>query len=303
MTSRLIEDSFKKHPELGLTLKNETSSVYRGRGASETGTTAIIVPNTEAMQYVRTYEYCKALIKRDRFDAAKEICLSRNEFNQLPFDRLPFLALLTDPGQLVEAVKVQPKLEIVPNVKGKRVTFFYEEGHRHQRVRAGFVGSHLRTNCLCDNDVRHEHYDKAIIRAVTTPLSSQLISYYDAHIQCKALLEEFDLLSAARVNLDFGLGRDVKQEYIDFVMPIALEYREIYRRQSRFAADNFARRRGFEPVIRNGKLVTLQKVEVVANRARFSIGDVGCCDEVADVPTLNYIVPGPGDDAFIPSMH
>ena len=286
MAAKNLHEAFQQYPELRLAYANTTSCVYHS------GKNRVIVPTAEAKLYVRTYEYCKSLIKLDRYDAAKSIAFGRNEYNQLPFDRLPFLALLTDPGHLVETVRMQPKLEIVPEVKGKRVSFFYEEGQRHQQVNGLFVGRHLRVNSLCEDDVEHQKYEKAILRAISAPLSSKLIATYDAHIQCNQLLKSFDLSHANAMNREYGLKRDLHQEYRDFVMPLAQEFRNLYRQTSKTAAYTFAHQKGFVPVIENNKLVTLKKAEAGArpNASAQSAETRAFGSSVANVPTLHYAI-------------
>lgn len=279
MAAKNLDEAIKKYPELCLTIASGKACVY------SCGKNRLLVPFCEARLYVRTYEYCKSLIRLDRYDAAKSIAFARNEYNRLPFDRLPFLALLTDPGHLVETVQMQPKLEIVPEVSGKRVSFYYEEGHRHQQVNGIFVGRHLRINSLCEDDVRHRKYDKAIMRAVSTPLSSRLIATYDAHIQCNQLLESFDYKHAQAMCDDFELDRDIKQEYRDIAMPLALEFRHLYCHHSRDAAFKFARVKGFTPVIRNNRLLNIKKAETIHSRFYPRPNE-----ELADVPTLHYAI-------------
>lgn len=281
MAAKNLEDALKMYPELRLRLTDDNACVY------SCGTNNMVVSLSEARLYMRTYEYCKSLIKRDRYDAAKSIAFCRNEYNRLPFDRLPFLALLTDPGHLIETVQMEPKLDIVPLVKGKRVSFFYEEGHKHQQVNGLFVGRHLRVNSLCQEDINHRKFDNAILRAITTPLSSKLIATYDAHVQCNQLMHDFDYKHAMTMNKEFALNRDIKQEYYNIAMPIAMEFREIYRNLSHDAAFHFAKDNGFVPIIKNNKLVNLKKAEPTVNPFRVH---TPADEDLADVPTLHYAI-------------
>lgn len=289
MAAPNLEEAVKQYPELRLYLNGRETCVYQHNNYR------VEASHEEVRLYIRTYEYCKALVKIDRYEAAKEIAFSRNSHHKLPFDRLPFLALLTDVGHLIETVEMHPKLEIHPLVKGRRVSFFYDEGNRHERVKTGFVGHHLHSNTLCEEDVKQKNFDKAVVRSINTPLSSRLITTYDAHIQCKMLLENFDYHSAVAINKQYELRRDINKEFFDIAMPMALQFRQIYQQQSMVAAQRFARDNGFIPVIRNGKLVTLRKWEK-NDPPNFRLDHQAM---LADVPILHYVIAD-NDNSYQP---
>lgn len=271
-----IDEALRNHPELGLLRISADAFVYH------CGQTEISVTEQDAQCYIRTYDYCRALVKADRYDAAKDIAFSRSQYNQLPFDRLPFLALLNDPAHLIDVVRDERRLQIVPEIKGKRVNFFYEEGHRHQHVRPLFVGTHLRNNSLCNEDVKHRDYERAIFRAMKTPLSSELICSYDAHMQCEMMIKDFDAQSAVRLSNSQHLQRNIGQEWRDFAMPLAQRFREIYQHQSLIAAKIFAKENGFTPVIRDNTLITLKKYQPTTAFQGSGL--------IAGVPILNYSI-------------
>jgi|GEM_PF-5013580 len=294
MVTTQLEQLLKRYPELRL-LPDYHSQHFLFHGEKQT----VYATPKEVKRYIGIYEYCKSLIKRDQLDLAVHISFEHNDNNTLPYDRLPFLALLHDPGHLVETVKHQPKLEIVPQIKGKQISFFYEEGDLHKPVNCGFVGKHLRANSLCENDIGHRKFDKAMLRAIKMPLSSRLIDTYDAHIQCNHLIQTFDFETAQKVNAQFDLGRNLYQEYIDYVMPLALKFRGIYQHQSLEAAQRFARQQGFTPVIRDQKLVTLGPLRAESKQLLFQ----KAANDLADLPVVHYESVDTEVNSIPPQLH
>lgn len=294
MVTTQLEQLLKHYPELRLQ-PDHHSQHYLFHGEKQT----VYATPKEVKRYIGIYEYCKSLIKRDQLDLAIHIAFEHNDNHNLPYDRLPFLALLHDPSHLVETINHQPKLEIVPQVKGKQISFFYEEGDMHQPVNCGFVGKHLRANSLCENDVDHHKFDKAMLRAIKMPLSSRLIDTYDAHIQCNHLVKAFDFQTAQKVNAHFDLGRNIRQEYIDYIMPLALKFRGIYQHQSLEAAKRFAHQQGFTPVIRDHKLVTLRSARAEPTQLLFQ----KAANDLADLPVVNYESVDTEVGSILPNLH
>lgn len=273
-----FQEALDLYPELGLkALGQDTYHYYLGDKP-------LVVDVKSAINYMRTYEYCRQLVKMDRYEAAKDIAFTRNSTSPLPYDRLPFLALLTDPGHLIEVVNFEKRLDIVSEVRGRKVNFFYEEGERHLPVKPSFVGGHLRNNSLCQEDIKHSDFERAVMRSLRTPLSSQLISHYDAHLECDHLIKDFDALSAQRICTQQSLKRNVLSEWQNFAMPLAKRFRSIYQSQSPQAANIFAIEKGFSPVIRNDQLVTIKKRDpMLDSHHAFNNRDIP-----ANIPILNY---------------